>query len=87
MRNLWFIKLIDVNVDGCGTNVETIIEVNGRRKLTNEIIQRTQEAIDKYKESNPGEWDTDDIINIACEHLKAEGYISIPLLADAIIEF
>lgn len=83
----WFIKLIDVDVDGCGTNIENIIQVEGKTELTNEIIQRTKDAIDKYKEDNPGEWDTDSIINVACEHLGTEGYICNYVSADAIIEF
>lgn len=88
MKN-WFIKLIDVDVDGCGTNIENIIQVEGKTELTNEIIQRTKDVIDKYKEDNPGEWDTDSIINIACEHLGTgtEGYICNYVSTDAIIEF
>lgn len=33
------VKLIDVDVDGCGTNVETMIEIEGKQELTNGIIQ------------------------------------------------
>lgn len=39
------VKLIDVDVDGCGTNVETMIEIEGKQELTNGIIQRTKDAI------------------------------------------
>ena len=41
------VKLIDVDVDGCGTNVETMIEIEGKQELTNGIIQRTKDAIEK----------------------------------------
>ena len=53
------VKLIDVDVDGCGTNVETMIEIEGKQELTNGIIQRTKDAIEKYKKENDGEYDTD----------------------------
>ena len=46
------VKLIDVDVDGCGTNVETMIEIEGKQELTNGIIQRTKDAIEKYKKEN-----------------------------------
>ena len=36
------IKLIDVDVDGCGTNIETMIQIEGKQELTNGIIQRTK---------------------------------------------
>lgn len=49
------IKLIDVDVDGCGTNVETMIQVEGKQELTNGIIERIKDAIDKYKKENDGE--------------------------------
>lgn len=43
------VKLIDVDVDGCGTNVETMIQVEGKQELTNGIIERIKDAIEKYK--------------------------------------
>ena len=43
------IKLIDVDVDGCGTNVETMIQVEGKYELTKEIFQKIKNAIEKYK--------------------------------------
>lgn len=60
------IKLIDVDVDGCGTNVETMIQVEGKQELTNGIIQRTKDAIEKYKKENDGEYDTDSIVGVVC---------------------
>ena len=29
------LKFIDVNVDGCGTNVEEMIQIEGKHELTN----------------------------------------------------
>lgn len=81
------IKLIDVDVDGCGTNVESMIQVEGKQKLTSGIIKRIKDAIEKYKEENDGEWDTDSIIDIACKHLETEGYMCNYISEDAIIEF
>lgn len=81
------LKFIDVNVDGCGTNVEEMIQIEGKHELTNGIIQRTKEAIEKYKIENNGEYDTDSIIQAACEHLEEEGYMCDYISADAEIEF
>lgn len=81
------IKLIDVDVDGCGTNVETMIEVEGKQELTNGIIQRTKDAIEKYKKENNGEYDTDSIIGVVCEHLESEGYMYNYISEDIAIEF
>lgn len=81
------IKFIDADVDGCGTNVESMIQVEGKQELTNEIIQRTKDAIEKYKKENDGKYDTDSIIDAACEHLESEGYMCDCILEDATIEF
>lgn len=81
------IKLTDVDIDGCGTNVEEMIQVEGKQELTNGIIQRTKEAIEKYKIGNNGEYDTDSIIQAACEHLEEEGYMCDYISVDAEIEF
>ena len=55
------VKLIDVDVDGCGTNVETMIQVEGKQELTNGIIQRTKDVIEKYKKGYANIWKTKDI--------------------------
>ena len=81
------IKLIDVDVDGCGTNVETMIEVEGKQELTNGIIQRTKDVIEKYKKENNGEYDTDSIVGVVCEHLESEGYMYNYISEDIAIEF
>lgn len=81
------IKFIDTDVDGCGTNIEIMIQIKGKHKITNEIIRRTEDVIEKYKKENKEEWDTDSIINIACEHLKTEGYTCYYIVEEATIEF
>ncbi|SCH16433.1 Uncharacterised protein [uncultured Clostridium sp.] len=81
------IKLIDVDVDGCGTNVETMIQVEGKQELTNGIIERIKDAIEKYKKENDGEYDTDSIVGVVCEHLESEGYMYDYISEDVAIEF
>lgn len=81
------IKFIDTDIDGCGTNIEIMIQIKGKHKITNGIIQRTSNVIEKYKKDNKGEWDTDSIIMTACEHLKTEGYTCRYISEDATIEF
>ena len=49
-----------------------MIEVEGKQELTNGIIQRTKDAIEKYKKENDGEYDTDSIFNVSCEYLESE---------------
>ena len=81
------VKLIDVDVDGCGTNVETMIQVEGKQELTNGIIERIKDAIEKYKKENDGEYDTDSIVGVVCKYLESEGYMCDYISEDAAIEF
>lgn len=81
------IKFIDTNVDGCGTNVESMVQIEGKHELTNGVIQRTKDAIEEYKKENNGEYDTDSIIDVACEHLESEGYMCDHISEDTTIEF
>ena len=81
------IKFTDINVDGCGTNIETIIQVEGKTKLTNEVIEKIKSVIEKHQEEYYGEWDTDTVLNAACEYLKTEGYICHYIIPDYEIEF
>lgn len=81
------IKFIDANIDGCGTNVESMVQIEGKHELTNGVIQRTKDAIEEYKKENNGEYDTDSIIDVACEHLESEGYMCDHISEDTTIEF
>jgi len=81
------INFIDADVDGCGTNVETMIQIEGDQALTNGAIKRIEDAIERYKKENYGEYCTDDVIEVACEQLGREGYIYECLPADIVIEF
>lgn len=81
------IKFTDVNVDGCGTDIEVYVQVEGKAELTNGIIKRTKEVIEKYKAENQYEYDTNSIIDVACEHLETEGYMCYSVIPDYDIEF
>lgn len=69
-----FINFIDVDVDGCGTDVTVPVRVVGEKSLTQEIVEKINTAIRDYKEENEGEWDTDGCIDVAFEVLEKEGY-------------
>lgn len=81
------IKFTDVDIDGNGTNVEVYIQVKGRFELTNGVIAEVKNKIENYKEECSGEYDTDSVINIACECLESKGYECRSLLPDYEIEF
>lgn len=68
------IKFIDVDSDGCGTNIDMYVKVEGKTELTNGVIERTKRVIEEYKEENPYEWDTNTVIDVACEYLEIEGF-------------
>lgn len=81
------IRFTDVNVDGCGTNIEVYVQVEGNSELTIGVIERTYEAIEKYKEESEYEYDTDSIVDVACRHLEAEGYMCCSVIPEYDIEF
>lgn len=81
------INFIDTDVDGCGTNVETMIQIKGEQALTNGAVKRIKDVIEKYKKENYGEYCTDDVVEAACEQLDREGYICECLSADVAIDF
>ena len=42
---------------------------------------------EKYKKENDGEYDTDSIVGVVCEHLESEGYMYDYISEDVAIEF
>lgn len=68
-----FIKFIDEDVDGCGTDVTVIARVYGN-DITVGTIDRIKDAICNYKNENEGEWDTDGCLAAAQEQLEMERY-------------
>ena len=67
------IKLTDVNVDGCGTDIETIVTATGPT-ITDEIKLGINETIKNRKNDLAGEWTTDDCIEAVDDYLKQHGY-------------
>lgn len=67
------IKYIDPNVDGCGTNVECLVDV-GVPEISSDLRLEIQNAVNKYKKCNHGEWDSDTLFQIASEIIEDKGY-------------
>lgn len=68
-----FIKFVDENVDGCGTDVTAIAKVYGN-DITVGTIDRIKDVICNYKSENEGEWDTNGCLEAAQDQFEAEGY-------------
>ena len=81
------IKFVDVDSDGCGTDIDVYVKVEGETALTKGVLERTKKVIEEYKEENPYEWDTNTVVDIACEHFKTEGYKAETTSYDYCIEF
>lgn len=67
------IKLTDVNVDGCGNDVTTLVRVSGK-DITADTVDNINRAIGNYKKENEGEWDTNGCLDVAREQLESEGF-------------
>ena len=81
------IKFVDSDVDGCGTNVEMLIQIEGKNPLSTELVDALKHTIHEYIDSNAGEWSTDDVVNQACEYLESQGYMCDYIGEDLLIEF
>ena len=80
------IRFVEVDVDGCVTNAEHLIMVKSDLDLANGFKARLEKVIEEIKEEW-GEWDTDSVVEEACERVfgsDAEVYSIIP---DMEIEF
>lgn len=75
------------NVDGNGSNIGTLIQVEGRFPLTHGIVQRVERAIQQYKKDNDNEWTTNDIVDAACKQLELEGYMCDSIIEDVAIKY
>lgn len=68
-----YIEFKDCDVDGCGTDVSVIVEINSD-SLTNGTKERIKEEISNYKKENKENWDTYGCVNAASKQLEKEGY-------------
>lgn len=86
-KKVQYIKFTDLYVDGClGDVISDIIEVTGP-ELTDGVIKRTSDVIEAFKKETDGDWDTDGVLEVACEHLEKEGYTCKELAESAEITF
>ena len=77
------LKLIEKNIDGCGTDVEEVIQIEGN-PLTDDLISDIEKVISTRKED--ADWDTEDILSAVWECLEGKGY-SVKSIYPTVIEF
>lgn len=80
------INFTDLDVDGCNTNANVLIEVFGKQKVPKEIIMTIRKEIDLFIK-NTNNWDADDVINKGCTMLECMGYSYNVISPDYNIEF
>lgn len=68
------IRFIELNVDGCGTNAEVLIEATGPNINRNAITQHIQRL--KAESAYP---ETDSLVAETCDWLKTQGISCRPL--------
>ena len=64
------LRLIEENVDGCGTDVSILLEINGEKEL-NTIHLKNKILDEKEQMEYP---DSDTLFEIAVEWLEKQGY-------------
>ena len=85
-RRTQYIRLVDEDIDGNGTDVVELIQVIGAT-ITNGIVSRIRKVISDYKEEVQWEYDTDGVVNVVCDFLRKEGYECEPIYAACEITF
>jgi hypothetical protein len=80
------INFTDLDVDGCNSNANVLIEVFGKQNVPKETITTIRKEID-YFIKNTNVWDTDDVINKGCAILETMGYSYNVISPDYNIEF
>lgn len=66
------IRLVDADVDGCGTDISVGIEVEGTPSPAELVDMR--KAVYAYKIEYEGEWDSDGCFDTAIRFLRDKGY-------------
>lgn len=74
------IKLIDPNVDGCGTNVEQTIQVCGP-VVNNTCRQEIQKEAMRYENTHV-DYDSDELFDHIINYLEENGYTVTPINHD-----
>lgn len=75
MRDL--IEFTEHDVDGEGSNVVMLYEVEGEKELTHSTIETLRKIVDERKAEaikNDECFSTDEIVDAAIEYLESEGY-------------
>ncbi len=78
------LKLVDKNVDGCGTDAEEMIQIEGDPS-NDDLISDIEKVISNRK-SEDTDWDTGDILSAVCVYLEGKGY-SVKNIYPTVIEF
>lgn len=81
-----FIKFIDKNMDGCGTDISITAKVYGYT-ITAETVSRVKKAINNYKNENESEWDSKGCRKAAQKQLEADGYEVSWIVEEIVIYF
>lgn len=66
-----YYKLIDMNIDGCGTDVTTIIKTD--KELLHDDVCDMRQALNIFKNETE-DWDSDDLFDFAEKYLSDKGY-------------
>jgi len=80
------IRFTENDVDGCGTNAEHLIMVKSDLDLTNGFKSRLEKVIEEIKDEW-GEWDTDSVVEEACERIFGADAEVCFIIPDMEIEF
>ena len=69
-----FVRFTEKNVDGCGNDAEVIIKVNSDVKVNNNELEGI--IARKKSEAAAEDWDTDSLVDAACEEYFGKRNIS-----------
>ena len=67
------LKLVDEDVNGCGEDVETLLEIKGPA-ISEATADKVKKAIAEYIKGNSDYFDSDGCFDVAEEVLKESGY-------------
>lgn len=79
------VRFVEKDVDGCGTSAEVLVSVETDEKIDVKAVQQTINMI--KSEADSDDWDTDSIVEEACERCFGSKGIKYSSAAYAEIEF